>query len=379
MKKLIACIAVFGLYFVFGGKKVHAWNGFTHEDITKKALALLEKENKNKAAAFYKDWHKQIILGSKQPDHSEDHDNGAGTHYYSCVNAKGKELPKVNNYYVNRLGKAMRSARTLFEENYTCAVNLYKSGDTSNAMRYLGRAIHFIEDMSCTVHTANMMYLDRQNNIHFAFEKRASAICTKHSAEKFDKRLTKYYEKADMGEALNKLVEYAGRFTKDLCNKEFEKVAAQALPYSQQNVMALLIKFYNDCQEDRGNFLADGKEYTFINAATKEVMNASAKGIILEGHDQKNSQKLQICLSDQGTFGLKIFDGGYVNDKLKGYDYLKIGTKPAQFRAAAVDTRTFRISTEKSGYKRVISGKKGGKLCIEKFQPGKLEQLWIIK
>lgn len=41
-------------------------------------------------------------------------------------------------------------------------------------MRVLGRAAHFISDMGCTVHVANMKYQDKANNVHYAFEKHVS-------------------------------------------------------------------------------------------------------------------------------------------------------------------------------------------------------------
>ena len=382
MKKIIALGALLALYCKFGIQKAYCWSSFTHEDITKKALNLLEKENKTKVASFYKNWHKEILEGCKEPDNKDDCDCGLGTHYYSCVNSKGKNLPISENYYVNRLGKAMKSARTLFEENYTCAVNLYKSGKIAQAMHYLGRAAHFIEDMSCTVHTANMKYLDKQNNVHFAYEKHTSAVCSKITAEKYDKRLNKYYEKDDMSEAINKLVEYAGRYTEPLCDldpKKFEDVAEKTLPYSQQNVMALLLKFYTNCTENKGDFLLDGQKYTITNAGCRMVMTASKKGIVLNKAEKSSAQKLEIQLSDNGTFGIKAENGGFVNGKFTGYDYLKINSEPAKFRAAAVNTRLFRISTEESGFEKVLTASKGGNVTVEKFKPGNPYQLWIIK
>lgn len=381
MKKTIACMTILGICLACGGKKAYAWNGVTHEDITKKALALLEKENKKKAAQFYKNWHKQIITGCKQPDNKDDPDSGTGMHYYSCINSKGLELPKYNNYYVNRLGKAMKSARTLFEENYTCALSLYKSGDIENAMLYIGRAAHFIEDMGCTVHTANMKYLDTKNNIHFAFEKNSSQICSQITADRFDKRLIKNYEQHNMGDAVNKLVNYAGRFTDMLCDLKadgFRKVAKQTLPYTQQNVMALLLRFYSDCCEDKDNFLENEKKYSIINLGSKLFVTATPKGIVLAPETNDESQKFQVCLTKTGTFGLKDFSGGFINKKCKGCDYVKIGTEPAQFRAAAAAPQIFRLSTEKTDFEKVLTASRGG-LGIADFEPGNNSQLWIIK
>ena len=212
MKKILTAAVALAVCYRLRPIKAYAWSGTTHEDIVKKSLALLEKEKKQKQVTFYKDYHSEILKGCTQPDEENDMEKGHGKHYYSCVNPKGKELPETNGYYRNRFGDLAVSARTCLEENYTAAVSLYKSGDIKNAMRVLGRAAHFISDMGCTVHVANMKYQDKANNVHYAFEKHVSTTCTRHTADSFDKRLLKYYGKDNFGEASNKLVKYAGKF-----------------------------------------------------------------------------------------------------------------------------------------------------------------------
>ena len=186
----------------------YAWTSDVHSYIAEKALELLTIEKKLRPAAFYKDWHEEIKLGAVQPDKTGDIDEGPGMHYYSCMNAKGKELDESNGFYRNRLGDFAPSARTLFRANYTSAVSLYKSGMTKESMIYLGRAIHFVSDMGCTPHVANMTSGIKASNVHNAFEKQIKNSYTGFKADSFDKRLTKYYEKADPGEAFNKLIKY---------------------------------------------------------------------------------------------------------------------------------------------------------------------------
>lgn len=380
-KELALAAAVTGLYLKFGIRKAYAWSGITHEDITKKALVLLEKEKKLRPAAFYKDWHTQLIEGSKAPDKEGDIDKGPGKHYYSCINSKGKELPEVNGYYKNRLGDFMPSARTLFTANYTSAVSYYKSGNTEKAMTYLGRAIHFISDMGCTVHVANMKYQEKTNNVHFALERHVTTTCAKHTAQSYDKRLSKYYEKDNVGEALGKLIKYAGKFYDTITHldpRAFDDTAKNTLPVTQQNVMAVLLKFYNDCTSDKGNYVIDKKLYTFKNEATGLVMTVSPKGISLEKPDKESEQKLQVCFSDNGTVGFKIADGGYVNASCKGYDYLKIDGEPAQFRFHGLGNRRFVITTESSDYEKVLTNSKGGSVSATAFEPENPLQVWIL-
>ncbi|MBO5448981.1 MAG: zinc dependent phospholipase C family protein [Ruminococcus sp.] len=381
MKQEILLAAAVGLYCRFGIKKAYAWSSNTHEDIVKKALMLLETEKKVRPAAFYKDWHSQLLKGCIEPDKSGDMDKGPGKHYYSCVNPKGKELPETKGYYKNRLGNFSPSARTLFCANYTSAISLYKSGNTENAMISLGRALHFVSDMGCTVHVSNMKYQDKPNNIHFALEKHINTTCTKYTAQSYDKRLSKYYEKDNLGEAFNRLVKYAGKFVETISHldpRAFDDTAKNVLPVVQQNVMAVLLKFYDDCMTDKGNYVIDKKLYTFRNEATGLILTVGSKGLSMEKQNKELEQKLCICLRDNGTAGLKIADGGYVNASCKGYDYLKIDGMPAQFRFEAQGKRRFIITTESSGYEKVLTNSKGGGVAVTEFEPENPLQIWIL-
>jgi hypothetical protein len=366
---------------IFGIKTVYAWSKATHEDIVKKSLALLEKEKKTRPVGFYKNYTEQILKGCTQPDEEGDIDHGSGMHYYSSVNQKGKELSTVSGYYKNRNGELVRSARTLFEDNYTSAVSLYKSGKTEQAMISLGRALHFVSDIGCTVHVANIRRIDKPNNVHYAFEKHVTTSCAKHTAESYDKRLSKYYEKDNVGEALNKLSKYAAKFTDTILHldpRAFDDVAKNTLPVTQQNCMAVLLKFYDDCNSDKGNYICDKKLYSVKNEISGLMLTASKKGLTLENSDKTLEQKLQIVMADDGTVGLKISDGGYVNDSCKGYDYLKIDGEPARFRFTALGNRRFRISAKSGGFEKFLTNTKGGKLTFSGFDPESSAQIWIL-
>ncbi len=382
MKKIIALTAAMGLYAAFGAKKTYAWGSKAHKDITEKALQLLEKEKKARIASFYEPYKEQIMKGCTEPDRKGDIDKGAGRHYYSCVNSKGKELPINHGYYQNRLGKNLRSARTLLEENYTAALSFYKSGNTEEAMHYLGRAIHFIEDMGCTVHVSNMRYLPKASNPHYAFEKHIDTTCVKHTAERFDKRLTKSYEKSSFEDAANKLVSYSAKFVEMMSHldpRAFDDIAKNTLPVTQQNVMALLVKFYNDCSSDNGNYVIDSKAYTFRNEASGQIITVTEKGLTLDDADKDKEQKLTVILKDGGTVAFKVKDGGFVNSKCSGYDYVKIDGQPALYRLAALGNRRFRITVGSADYERVLENSQAGKLVFSKFVPGNTAQNWILQ
>lgn len=211
--------------------------------------------------------------------------------------------------------------------------------------------------------------------------KHVSTTCTRHTADSFDKRLLKYYGKDNFGEASNKLVKYAGKFVDTISHldpRAFDDVAKNTLPVTQQNVTALLLKFYDDCTSDAGNYILDGKAYTFKNEISGLVLTVTPKGLQLEKPDKELEQKLTVCLTEDGTFGLKIGDGGYVNASCKGYDYLKIDGKPVQFRVTALGKRRFRISTESTDYVKVLANSKGGKLSFADLEPENSAQIWIL-
>lgn len=381
MKKLIALCTAAGLYCAFGGKKVSAWFSDTHADITEKAVALLEKESKLKPYAFYKDHLTELSEGAVEPDKDGDCDKALGSHYYSCSNGKGKELAETEGYYKNRLGKFSKSARTMLEENYTSALCLYKNGEIKKAMHALGRALHFLSDMGCTVHTANMKYLDKPTNAHYAFEKHINTICKQYTAEKYDKRLSKSYSGDSFSNPINKLVKSASRFAESIARldpKAFDEAGRTTLPAVQQNCAALLLKFFDDCNSDNGNFLVDKKLYTLKNEASGLVITVTPKGLSLEAPNKDLEQKLQLYMSENGAFGFKISDGGYVSENCKGYDYLKIGAIPAQFRFAALGKKRFRITTGGTGFEKVLACTKSGGLTITDLEPERASQIWIM-
>lgn len=382
----VALAAAAGVYLCAGVKRADAWFSVTHTDLVKKSLALLEQEKKVKQVAFYKKWHEQILEGCVAPDKNGDIDEGPGKHYYSCVNPKGKELAETDGYFRNRLGEYAPSARTLFMANYTGALSLYKSGNTERAMVMLGRAVHFIGDMCCTPHVSNIPSTknsDRSGNVHFTFEEHANGVCTEHKADSFDKRLMKYYEKDDLSEALNRLIKFAAKYVETITSfdrRAFDDTCKDTMPFAQQNIMAVLLRFCDDCSADKGNYLKDGKSYTFINEGSGLILTADPKNITLAEQSKEAEQKLKVVLNDMGLFGIGIADGGFVNGKLKGYGYpVKGAGQPSGFRAEALGNKRFRISTEESSFKKYLCCQKNGKLSTDDLVPNDKSMIWILK
>lgn len=381
MKKVLAIASAAAVCCKLGSIKCYAWGGVTHRDIVSKALDLLEKEKKQKVSAFFKDYHKQLEAGCTAPDSGDDIDCGAGMHYYSCSKPRGKELPLINGYYKDRLGRFMPSARTLFEQNYTSAVSLYRAGKKSEGMTCFARAAHFVSDMGCPVHVSNIRCIDRKGNIHYSFEKHAKTTCSVYSAESFDRRLSKLYEKDTFQDALNKLVNYSSKFVKmvrSLDPLQYDDVESKTLIYTQQNVMALMVRFYNDCTVDNANFISEAKTNAFKNVYSGLCLTVTNKGLALEEINKDLEQRLKVCWNDDGSFCLKTADGNLVAKNLKSFVKPDSENEPAKFRAICTGKRQFMLTVGSKDFKKMLCCSNSGNLAIAKFDPRKPIYKWII-
>lgn len=381
MKKALAIACAAAVCCKLGTKKCYAWGGVTHRDIISKSLALLDKDKKPKVSAFFKNYHKQLEDGCTAPDSGEDIDCGAGMHYYSCSNPRGKELPQTSGYYKDRLGRFLPSARTLMEQNYTSAVSLYKAGKKEEAMTCFARAAHFVSDMGCPVHVSNIRCIDRRGNIHYSFEKHAKTTCTVYSAESFDRRLSKYYEKDTFEEALNKLVNFSAKYVKmvrSLDPLQFDDIESNTITYTQQNVTALMIRFYNDCTGDNGNYIPDNKMCSIKSSYSGLSLTGTNKGLRLEELNKDLEQKFRIVWNNDGSFCLKTADGNLVAKNLCGYVKPDSEHEPAKFRAICTGKRQFIITVGSKEYKKVLRCSDSGKLEIKKFDPKRRSNFWVI-
>ncbi len=381
IKNLLAITAAAGVYAAFFSKKAYAWFGNTHRDILEKAFTLLEKQDKQKVYLFFKDYKELLSDSCVEPDQKGDIDRGSGRHYYCAATPKGTEIEDKNGYYKNRLGDYSKSARTMLEENYTAALSLYKSGKTREAMHMFGRAVHFIQDIGCTVHSSGIRYMDTKGNPHNAFESHAQTKCKSVKApDTIDKRVTKAYDES-IQSAANRLAKQSSKYAADVKRLDplvFDTICNATLPAAHQYTACLMIRFYNDVNENNGNFLLDSKSYTFKNERTSGYITVVKKGIMLDAPDTAKEQKIQLKIYDDGSFGLKAENGGYVNKKCNGFDYLKKDAVPAGFKVSALGKRRFRITTEASGYEKVLTCNDNGDLRIAKFDPEDRGAVWII-
>ena len=382
MKNLLiySLAAMIGLLLTEG--KAYAWFGNTHKDILEKSLKLLEGQKNKEYFSFFLKYRDDLLDRCTEPDNKGDIDKGSGMHYYCAANKRGKPLENTEGYYKNRLGKYNRSARTMLEENYTMALSLFKSGKQKQAMHMLGRAIHFIQDIGCTVHSSGIRYGSRAKNPHYAFEKYAqnnfSAI---PAADSLDKRAQKAYATA-LEKAANKLAEYSSSYTADVRSLDkniYAKILKSTHSATQQYPAFLLIRFYNDINNNSDDYLVSGHKYCFKNLKTSGALTAASKKLILDEQTNSPKQVFTIKLCSDGSFMLIASNNKYVKGNCKGYINDPGTKRPIAFRAAALGNRTFRITTQASKFKKVLSSNKNGVLVIKRFSPNDKGAVWIIK
>ena len=360
--------------------KAYAWLGKTHEDITGFALDMFEKENKNKLTGFYKNYRDKLCEGSQAPDLDGDVDKAPGTHYYSSLDLKGKSLPQKEGYYRNRLGKYLKSARTSLEENYTSALNLYKSGKTSEAMYVLGRAVHFVEDIACPPHSTSQPYAEKNDNMHYMFEQYADKTSKKYPPVGFDKRHINSYSDYSFENAANRLSNASGKYAPQIASLDesaFDKAQKALVPLAAENVMALLMKFHGDCHEENGNYIKDGSTVSLRCEGSGMMLTYTTKGgVALAKLDHAKEQRFTVVMNDNGSFALRAADGNFLSADLKKFVKPAEDGKGSAIRAAAVGRSKFRLSVGEN-FTKVMTGSRSS-ASAEDFAPGSSAQCWII-
>ena len=248
-------------------------------------------------------------------------------------------------------------------------------------MHYLGRAAHFIEDLSCTVHVCNVEWIERASNLHHAYENSINITCSRYTASEFDKRLIKTYDSDSFENAANKLAVTASRFLDRIAELDplaFGATADETLKMAQQNVMALFMKFCDDVNGEKKNFIADGKKYTIKNEAAQLVLTADNGTVVPDKADKAKQQRFTAFIGDNGTFSFGTDEGEFINSKCKGLDKLKDADKAAKFRLAALGNRRFRIMCGGDNFPLTLGINRSGKICITDFDPTDKGQIWVI-
>lgn len=195
-----------------------------HIYINKQAIEILKNDGFYGAHEFYKPYLESINKGVFWADQ----DFKSREHFY--------------NPYTHRGLFGCKNSRQNFRHYYGCALVYFDSGDKNMAMKYLGAALHLIQDSTIPQH-GNVKLLKN----HRSFEQWIKAI---HSN-------FRNYKALDGGIYLDTPYGYVERNARDaikICHRystignrkdRFYKIAEQVFPMAQRTTAGCLLNFYN--------------------------------------------------------------------------------------------------------------------------------------
>ncbi len=366
-------------------KKANAWFSDTHSAIFETALEILKNDGKTDAYKFYDANREQIAYGAIVPDFKGDRNKGSGMHYYSSCDKDGSEIRPTNTgYYANRLGKYAPSARTMLEENYTMSFIQYINDMTDMAFESLGRCVHFISDIGCTVHTTNLISLPTKNNPHHCYEKYALANMDRFHVFSGDNKLYNAYMKKNVGDMLNILSRESSKYYKEVKSVKdtgFEKALKNMLPKTEQHVAAFLNAYYERFTDNTAKALREKKNIRVRSICDGAYLTVYENGRTgLSPLDNSLNQTFNIRLNTDGSIRIVNKEGNFVCDGMFGFKCSK-AIKNNGFNLTETNG-IYKIATEYSRFTKVLTNSKRMtkyRLFQKEFNPFDDGQLWKIE
>lgn len=365
-------------------KKASAWFSDTHSAIFESALEILKNDQKIEAYEFYKAHQDRIAYGVIVPDFKGDRNKGSGMHYYSSCDKNGNTLYAANTgFYANRLGEYAPSARTMLEENFTMSLIQYANEMTDMAFDSLGRCVHFISDVGCTVHTTNLISLPIRNNPHHCYEKYSLANMERFHAKSGDDNLYDAYMNKSPGEMLNILSEESSKFYADVKaveNVTFENALKNMLPKTEQYVAAFLNAYYEKLSDNLKTVIKIKKDIKIKSVCDDTYLTVFENGRAgLSKLGDKLNQTFNIRLNLDGSIRIMNKQGNLVCDGMFGFKCGK-AIKNNGFRFTETNG-LFKITTEYSRFSKMLTNSKRHskyRIFQKKFNPVNDGQLWQI-
>lgn len=365
-------------------KKASAWFSDTHSAIFEKALEILKNDKRNDAYEFFKSNQDRIAYGAIVPDFKGDRNKGSGMHYYSSCDKNGNVLNPTNSgFYANRLGEYAPSARTMLEENYTMSFIQYVNDMTDMALDSLGRCVHFISDVGCTVHTTNLISLPIRNNPHHCYEKYSLANMERFHAVSGDDNLYDAYLNKSPGEMLNILSKESSKYYADVKavqNVTFENALKNMLPKTEQHVAAFLNAYYEKLSDNLSTAIKVKQDVRIKSVCDNTYLTVFENGRAgLSKLDEKLNQTFSIRLNLDGSVRILNKQGNLVCDGMFGFKCGK-AMKNNGFRFSETDG-VYKITTEYSRFSKMLTNSKRHtkyRIFQKKFNPDNDGQLWTI-
>lgn len=302
----------------FKAIKAYAWFSPTHAYIFENAFELLKLRNEEVHKA-YLPYEKEIASAVLIPDFKGDINKGSGAHYYSPVLKNGKCDDAVLGYYKNRLGRFSKSARTMLEENITHAAIYKKSRNEKMYAESVGRALHFIMDICCSVHTTNLISLPIKNNPHHTYEIYSREHMYDYGIDNISdiRELEERYLNMPIDKLLSNAAKCSAVYYKNMTSlkaSEYKKALSNMLPFSFALTYIMLVKIYEFVNAYDGIKIGDKftlcSDNGYLSGKGKKVFlsKEKARALTFELFEKggklflKNGGRFLVC---EGRFGFK--------------------------------------------------------------------------
>ncbi len=281
-----------------------------HKNLTLRTLIML-KYIRPDSEEIFAPIAKILVAFSKRPDKPGDYEKGTGRHYYCAVNPAMKKLNTINGYYRNGKGKCYKSARAMFEEDYTMALTMYVAGYYKKSAEFLGRAIHMISDMCCIPHVSGMTYFSSAKDFHKSYENLAEAIYPELVPRQTTVTLPDYFDKDNnFTESINKLALDTARGIKEMNDDPVKAISAH-LQRTERVIAALLIKFMEDinAHEYEAHYITNNSGCRIMRGTTPLTIKVTEKGITFHGVNP--SPESRINVNERTFYAAHRHDGLY--------------------------------------------------------------------
>lgn len=173
-----------------------------------------------------------IVEYSDWPDvHETISPSGVLRHHFYCV-----DEGETGNYH----------AGSYFVSHYNTAVNYFNNGNTTEAFRSLGKAIHYLEDASTPVHASSTVHGLVSPISHSSYETTVNNNLSRFSAT--STTLYNTYSLMNLSSIVPDVAAYAYNQLPDepFTTNSILTSADNAVPRAMRNVAAIMYRFYLD-------------------------------------------------------------------------------------------------------------------------------------
>lgn len=279
-----------------------------HRTLLLRTLILL-KEMYPETESVFSPVMRTFMSSVKRPDRKGDYEKGMGRHYYCAKSVSGKELSTANSYYRNGAGKFAKSARVMFEENYTMALTMYRADFSKQWADHLGRAVHMLSDMCCLPHTASMTYFSAAGKLHKSYENFAELIYPDHVPVQISPEIPEIFTSGNsFADDLNTIAMDTAQGLDELADDPF-KAVCRHLQRTELILAAFLLRFLSDTQStDRtAHYITSNSGCKLLKSSSPLTIKVIEDGITFHGVNPSPESKINV--TDTVFYAAHRYDG----------------------------------------------------------------------